>query len=630
MTKETKNGSASSSRVMHARGHGGGPQGKMGFAPKDLGKTLFRLFSYFKQNKFKFILALLMMGLSSALMVATNSMLSPVIDAAVNRNMDEFIKSLTIMGSLVIIFLISQYLGSRGMISLASKTIYSIRKELFEKVQSLPIPFFDKRGHGDIMSSFTNDIDMLNQALEQSVEQILTSIITVIGTFIMMVVISPLLTLVVLLCLGFMLLSISFIGKKSGKFFRSRQELTADMNDYVEEMISAQKVVKVFNYETRAEAEFQDKNEAHRLASTNAMTYGTLMMPVMGNLSFIMYSLIAMLGAMLVIKGKISVGNIGAFLQFTRTISRPITQVSNQMNSLLMAFAGAERIFAILDEDSEDMEGDVRLEGDYACRKNPCWKVAQSDGSIKSVPVRGDIRFYDVCFGYSPDKMVLKHISLFAKPGQKIAFVGSTGAGKTTITNLINRFYDIDSGQITIDGIDLKRVNKADLRSIMSVVLQEVKLFQGTIADNIRYGRLEATDQEVIEAAKTANAHDFISKLEDGYETVLGPNGGSLSQGEQQLLSIARAAIADPIILIMDEATSSVDTRTESLIAKGMDALMEGRTTFVIAHRLSTVRNSDAIIVLDRGEIVERGGHDDLVAMKGRYYQLNTGSLELD
>jgi|BioPla2DNA2_1021312.scaffolds.fasta_scaffold13143_3 ATP-binding cassette subfamily B multidrug efflux pump len=611
--------------------HGGAPHGKAQFAPKNLGKTLLRLFSYFKYNRWRFIAALIMTMLSSALMVAINSMLSPVIDAvAVKQDMDEFVKSLVTMGILVVFFLIAQYLGSLGMTIVASRTTYSIRKELFEKVQSLPIPFFDKHGHGEVMSSFTNDIDMLNMALEQSIDQVLTSVITVVGTFAMMIILSPILTAVVVVCLAFMMLLISFIGKRSGKFFRARQVITAEMNDYVEEMMSAQKVVKVFNYEDRAEAEFQEKNEALRVASTNASTYGVLMMPVMGNLTFAMYSIIAMLGAMLAIRGSMSIGNIAAFLQFTRTISRPITMVSNQLNSIFMAFAGAERIFAILDEPSEVMEGDVMLEGDCTGRKDLCWIVPQPDGLAQRVPVKGDVRFNDVCFGYEPEKPVLKNISLYAKPGQKIAFVGSTGAGKTTITNLINRFYEIDSGQITIDGIDLRRIDKTDLRSIMGFVLQDINLFEGTIAENIRYGRLDATDEEVIKAAMSANAHSFISKLKNGYQTVLGPDGGNLSQGEQQLLSIARAAIADPIILIMDEATSSVDTRTESLISKGMDALMEGRTTFVIAHRLSTVRDANAIMVLEEGEIIERGDHDDLMKMQGRYYQLNIGAVELD
>lgn len=604
---------------------------KKHFAPKELGSTLWRLFKYIFHNRALFIVSLLMVAVSSIFQVAANAMMSPIIDAvAVYRDWGMFGRSILTMAVMVIVLSVSVYLGSRGMAFVSARTTYIIRKELFEKVQSLPIPFFDRHGHGEVMSSFTNDIDMLNQALEQSVVQILTSVITVIGTFVMMLVLSPVLTIAVVLNLGLMALVISYIGKKSSRFFRDRQRLTAQMNDYVEEMMSAQKVVKVFNYEERAEESFRNRNEELRVASTNASTYGVLMMPVMGNLSYFMYAIVSIFGAMLVIQGAMTIGNIAAYLQFTRTISRPITQVSNQMNSLFMAFAGAERIFAILDAPSEEMDGPVKLESGCEGRKNLCWIVPQKDGTTERVPVMGDIRFHDVDFGYVPGKPVLKDISLFAKPGQKIAFVGSTGAGKTTITNLINRFYDIDDGQITIDGIDIRRVDKTDLRSIMSVVLQDVNLFEGTIASNIRYGRLDATDEEVVEAAISANAHGFISKLEKGYETYLGPNGGSLSQGEMQLISIARAAIADPIVMIMDEATSSVDTRTESLIAKGMDALMEGRTTFVIAHRLSTVRDADAIIVLEQGEIVERGDHDALMAMKGRYYQLNVGAIELD
>lgn len=605
--------------------------GKERFVPQNLGKTLLRLFSYFKYNKWIFVAALLMTMLSSALFVAINSMLSPVIDAvAVDKNIDQFINALTIMGVLVISLLITQYFGSLGMTIVASRTTYSIRRELFEKVQSLPVSFFDKHGHGEIMSSFTNDIDMLNTALEDSIDQVLTSIITVIGTFVMMIIISPVLTLLVLCCLALMILLISFIGKRSAVFFRDRQTITAEMNDYVEEMISAQKIIKAFNYEDRAEADFKKKNEKLCAASTNASAYGVLMMPVMGNLTFVMYSLVAMIGAMFAIKGALSVGNIAAFLQFTRTISRPITMVSNQLNSMLMAFAGAERIFAILDEEPETTGGDVSLEVSRGERNELYWLLKRPDGSAQCVPVKGDIAFDDVCFGYDAEKKVLKNISLYAKPGQKIAFVGSTGAGKTTITNLINRFYEIDSGRITVDGIDIKRINKTDLRSIMGFVLQDVKLFEGTIAENIRCGRLDATDEEVLQAAISANAHDFISKLKDGYNTVLGPDGGNLSQGEQQLLSIARAVIADPIILIMDEATSSVDTRTEALIRRGMDAIMEGRTTLIIAHRLSTVRDADAIMVLEHGKIIERGNHEALMRAEGRYYRLNTGTLELD
>ncbi len=399
------------------------------------------------------------------------------------------------------------------------------------------------------------------------------------------------------------------------------------MNGYIEEIMSGQKVVKVFNYEDKAIDRFLEKNEQLRRASTQASTYGVMLMPIMGNLSYVLYALTSMLGAFLVMKNAMTVGNIASFLQYTRSISRPITMVSNQLNTLFAALAGAERIFEFLDEEVETDEGDVCLvrEGEGA----PYWKVPKENGEYEKVPLRGFITFKNVNFGYESGRRVLNNINLYAKPGQKIAFVGSTGAGKTTITNLINRFYEINEGTILFDGIDIKRIKKQDLRSTMSIVLQDVHLFEGTIADNIRYGRLDATDEEVVEAAKLANAHYFIKNLPNGYDTMLTIDGQNLSQGERQLLSIARAAIADPTILILDEATSSVDTRTEKLIAEGMDKLMEGRTTFVIAHRLSTVRDADAIMVLEQGEIIERGDHEALMKQKGRYYALNTGALEL-
>ncbi|HZK57971.1 MAG TPA: ABC transporter ATP-binding protein, partial [Clostridia bacterium] len=426
-----------------------------------------------------------------------------------------------------------------------------------------------------------------------------------------------------------MFFTIKFIGKKSSRNFRIQQHTLADINGYVEEMMSGQTVVKVFNYETRAIEEFNKNNEKLREASTLAATYGVMLMPVMGSLSYTLYALVSMVGALFVITGHLSIGNIASFLQYTRTVSRPIIQVSNQLNTLFAALAGAERIFGILDENTEIDQGNVELIIDPEDNK-PYWKVPKGNDKYEKIPLKGFITFNDVTFGYAPKQKVLKNINLYAKPGQKIAFVGSTGAGKTTITNLINRFYEIDRGSILYDGIDIKNIKKHDLRSTMGIVLQDVNLFEGTIAENIRYGRLDATDEEIVEAAKLANAHYFITNLAKGYDTRLIANGQNLSQGERQLLSIARAAIADPTILILDEATSSVDTRTERLIEEGMNKLMEGRTTFIIAHRLSTVRNSNAIMVLEHGEILERGDHDDLMEQKGRYYDLNIGAMDLE
>ncbi len=594
-------------------------------------KTSKRLFGYFKYNRKLFYAGLIIIIISTIIQVLSNGMLEPVVDSvAVHRNFDAFVQNVTIMAGMFFLVVLGQYFGSRYMAILAHKTVYIIRDELNRKVLSLPISYYDGTSHGTIMSTFTNDVDILIQSLEQSVSSILLSAITFFGTLIMMARISLKLTLIIFLFIILMGLLMRFIAKMSGKYYRRRQAMTAEMNGYVEEMISAQKVVKVFNYEERAIESFDKNADELRLASTRASTFGVMAMPVLGNFSYLMYSAIAMTGAFDIMAGAITIGALTAFLQYTRNITRPLMQVSQQLNAIFAAIAGAERIFEVLDLSEEEMDGDVRLQDNCEGRKNLCWSVPDGKGGYELVPVIGDVRFYDVDFGYNPGSLVLKDVSLYAEPGQKIAFVGSTGAGKTTITNLINRFYDISGGSIKIDGIDINRINKKDLRSIMSVVLQDVRLFSGTIADNIRYGRLDATDLEVVDAAKTANAHAFISKLQDGYLTEINSSGGALSQGEQQLLSIARAAVADPVILIMDEATSSVDTRTEKLISKGMDALMEGRTTFVIAHRLSTVRDADAIIVLEQGEIVERGNHDELMALKGRYYDLNVGVAELE
>lgn len=599
--------------------------------PADPKKTLIRLFSYFKYNKLLFFTGIFFIILGAVAEIAINAMLSPVIDTLVGDFvMAEFLKYIAIMILMAVTIAASQYVGNLSMAKLAQKTVHRIREEMFSKMEQLPVSFFDRHTHGDLMSTFTNDVDMLNQSLEQSSSQIIMSIITVVGTFIMMLILSPLMTLVVVAMLGVMFLAIRIIGQKSSSNFRYQQATLAGMNGYIEEIMTGQKVVKVFNYEDRVIENFNKRNEELRVAGTRASAYGVMMMPIMGNLSYVLYALISMLGAYMVMLNRFSVGNIASFLQYTRTISRPITMVSNQLNTLFAALAGAERIFRVLDEVAEIDTGDVRLEQECEGKNSMCWIVPGDNGEMERVPLKGDITFENVDFGYVSDKKVLKNISLYAKPGQKIAFVGSTGAGKTTITNLINRFYEINDGTILYDGIDIKRINKFDLRSTMSIVLQDVHLFEGTVADNIRYGRLDATDEEVKAAAKLANAHYFIKNLPEGYNTLLTADGQNLSQGERQLLSIARAAVADPIILILDEATSSVDTRTEKLISEGMDKLMEGRTTFVIAHRLSTVRDSNAIMVLEHGEIIERGDHDDLMEQKGRYYQLNMGAVELE
>lgn len=601
------------------------------FKPKDPKKTLIRLFSYFKFYKYLFALGILSIIFASLAEVAANGMLSPIIDVFVSGgSLNDAIKYIVIMAGIILIVASGQYIGNRTMAGLSQKIIHKIREEMFAHMEKLPISYFDTHSHGELMSTFTNDVDMLNQSLEQAVSQIIVSIVTVVGTYIMMIVISPILTLVVTIMLILMFIIIKFIGSKSANYFRNQQLRLADMNGYIEEMMSGQKVVKVFNYEDRATKDFRNRNEELRKSSSRASTFGVMLMPIMGNLTFIVYSVIAMLGSFLVIRNTLSVGNIASFLQYTRTISRPITMVSNQLNTLFAALAGAERIFNFLDREVERDEGDVTIVRERNGKGNHCWKVPQEDGSFEYVPVNGYITFKDVDFGYVPGKQVLKNINLYAKPGQKIAFVGSTGAGKTTITNLINRFYEINDGTILYDGVDIRRINKTNLRSTMSIVLQDVHLFEGTVADNIRYGRLDATDEEVKQAAKLANAHYFIKHLPQGYNTMLTADGQNLSQGERQLLSIARAAIADPEILILDEATSSVDTRTEKLISEGMDKLMEGRTTFVIAHRLSTVRDSNAIMVLEQGEIMERGNHKDLMAQNGRYYALNAGTIELD
>ncbi len=616
--------------------------------PKDAKKTLLRILSYMGAYRLHLLLVLLFIFISAAADVAGTFFLKPVLDNYIvpfigqkDVDLSGFIGMLCLMGGIYLFGAASAYFYNRVMLQIATKTLKKVRTDLYSAMQKLPIRFFDTHTHGELMSRFTNDTDTLREMVGMGIPQFISSSLTVIGVFVMMLVLSPALTVLVLLMLALMLFVVKTVGGKSGYFFKKQQQELGRVNGYIEEMIEGQKVVKVFSREEKIKEEFDKLNEDLCHAATNAHSFANILMPIMGNLSYLHYDLTAVVGAMMSIRGYLGIGTIGAFLQYTRSFSRPITQISQQFNSILTALAGAERIFALIDEEPEQDDGTVTLvwakelpDGSLTesdSRTNLwAWKQPQPDGSVIYTPVRGDVRFDDVTFGYEPEKVVLKNVSLYAKPGQKIAFVGSTGAGKTTITNLINRFYDVPEGKITYDGIPITSIKKPDLRRSLSMVLQDAHLFTGTVRDNIRYGKLDATDEEIEAAARLANAHSFIMHLPKGYDTVLTGDGGNLSQGQRQLLSIARAAVADPPVLILDEATSSIDTRTEALIEKGMDKLMAGRTVFVIAHRLSTVRNSNAIMVLEHGEIIERGDHESLIAEKGKYYQLYTGAFEME
>ena len=639
------------------RGPMGGPgrHGPMGGGKrsKNPRKTLARLLRYFRGGyAVQFTVVLVCILFSAVANVAGSMFLRVLIDDYIAPLLLQaspvftgLIHAIALMALVYLVGIVSTFLYNRIMVSISQGILKQVRDEMFERMQKLPIRYFDTHTHGDLMSHFTNDTDTLQQMLSQSVPQIFSSLMTIIAVFIAMLVTNVWLTLFVLLGIFVMLVVVKRIGGQSARFFLEQQTALGKVNGYIEEMIGGQKVVKVFCHEEKCKEQFDELNDALRESAKNANTFANILMPIMMNIGNLLYVLVAVVGGTLALSGvvgsSITIGVIASFLQLTKSFTQPVTQISQQFNSIIMALAGAERIFELMDEEPEQDNGYVTLvnakyDKDGNLIETPektniwAWKHPHKDGTITYEQVRGDVRFYDVDFGYNPDKIVLHNITLYAEPGQKVAFVGATGAGKTTITNLINRFYDIADGKIRYDGININKIKKSDLRRSLGIVLQDTNLFTGTIRDNIRYGNLSATDQEIEAAAQLANADDFIRRLPDGYDTVIDGEGGSLSQGQRQLISIARAAVADPPVMILDEATSSIDTRTESIVQAGMDSLMYGRTVFVIAHRLSTVQNADVIMVLQLGHIIERGNHEQLIAEHGKYYQLYTGAFELE
>lgn len=620
-------------------------------------KTFKRLLTYLFKHKLKFTFVLACIIISALTGVASSLFLQVLIDDYITPllleavpNFSGLFRVVLLMAGLYLIGVLATLFYNRLMAVISQQVLKEIRDEMFAHMQTLPIKYFDTHTHGDLMSHYTNDTDTLRQMLSQSIPQLISSAMTVIAVFCSMLTLSFWLTAIVIIFLIIALKIVKTVAGKSGQFFMAQQKSLGEVNGYIEEMIHGQKVVKVFCYEEKSKEKFNELNEQLCLNSTEANKYVNILMPIMHNLGYLLYVVLALFGGIMAIAGTtnfsifgtgvISLGMIASFLQLSRNFINPIAQISQQINSIVMALAGAERIFNLMDQESEKDHGEVHLvnvmsvEGKLVEAKDYtghwAWKRDHGHGKIDYIELQGDIQFNQVDFEYEPNKRILHNINLYAKPGQKVAFVGSTGAGKTTITNLINRFYDIANGEITYDGIPIDQINKQDLRRSLGIVLQDVNLFTGTVLENIRYGKLDATDEECIEAAKLANAHHFIEMLPQGYHTVLSGDGSGLSQGQRQLISIARAAVANPPVMILDEATSSIDTRTEAIVQRGMDSLMHGRTVFVIAHRLSTVQNADVIIVLEHGRIIERGNHETLIEKRGKYYQLYTGAFELE
>lgn len=606
-----------------------------GKKPKNLKHTLRVFLSYLGRHKKMLAVVAVLVTISAGANLLGTYMIRPVVNGLADGDVHTLLRGVLITALIFGCGALAAYGYTQTMVKAAQQVVYDIRRDLFEHVQTLPLQFFDSRRHGDIMSLFTNDIDTMADALNNSFAMVIQSFIQIVGTLTLLYILNWRLSLIVTVCYGIMFWYIKFSGKRSKGYYTKQQNSLGELNGYIEELISGQKVVKVFHHEEESFTEFCKKNEELRKAGTGAQGYAATMVPVVVSISYVNYAIVAVLGGLLALHGKADIGSLASYLVFVRQAALPINQFTQQSNFLLSALAGAERVFDVMSLEPEIDEGKVELvnvkeeNGALAvCEETTGrWAWKRPDGTMTEL--KGDVRFENVDFGYTADRLILKNISLYAKPGQKIAFVGSTGAGKTTITNLINRFYDVQGGAVVYDGIDVKDIEKDALRHSLGIVLQDTHLFTGTVAENIRFGKLDATQEEIERAAKIANADSFIRRLPNGYDTMLTSDGANLSQGQRQLLAIARAAVADPPVLILDEATSSVDTRTEALIEKGMDQLMEGRTVFVIAHRLSTVRNANAIMVLEQGNIVERGDHDALLAQKGKYYQLYHGMFEL-